>query len=156
MRLCIRPFRPADQVPVRRLILAGLAERWGRLDPAKNQDLQDVAGSYAAGVFLVALLGDEVVGTGALVPEAAGVGRIVRMSVARRLRRQGVGRQLLQALLVEARARGYRRLVLETTATWEDAVAFYRRQGFRPVGERSGDLHLELELEEGHDGVEAL
>lgn len=144
--LVIQPFRPCDQAAARRLILDGLRERWGELDETKNADLDDIADYYDDGFFLVACLRDEVIGTGALIPEAAGVGRIVRMSVARTLRRQGVGRKILAALLEQAQAAGYRRVVLETTATWKDAIAFYSRHGFQTVGVRDGDMHFVREL----------
>ena len=142
----LRPFRPEDQEAARCLILDGLRQRWGELDERKNPDLDDIAGHYACGSFFVACLREEVIGTGALLPEADGVGRILRMSVARPWRRQGIGRRILEALLERARAAGYRRVVLETTATWEDAIAFYRRHGFRRVGVRHGDVHFVREL----------
>lgn len=144
--LLIRLFRPQDQAAARRLILSGLQERWGHLDETKNADLEDIAIAYAGGLFLVAYVGERLVATGALLPEGPGVGRIVRMSVARDVRRRGLGRRMLQALLAAARARDYGKIVLETTATWKDAVAFYRQQGFRPLGERDGDMHFEKEL----------
>lgn len=142
----IRPLEPADATAARALILEGLAGHWGTLDEKLNLDLDDIMAHYAGGVFLVAEIGGAVAGTGALVREEPGVGRIVRMSVARARRRQGIGRLLLDALLAAARARGYQRIVLETTATWEDTIAFYGRAGFRPVAERDGDLHFVLEL----------
>jgi GNAT superfamily N-acetyltransferase len=145
--LVIRPFAPADQEAARSLVLRGLAERWGWLDESKNADLDNIAATYADGVFLVARLGEELVGTGALLAEGREIGRVVRMSVARKQRRQGVGRRLLQALLAAARARGYRRVVLETTATWQDAVAFYSEQGFRPVAVRNGEMHFAYDLQ---------
>ena len=93
-------------------------------------------------MFLMAWAGEELVGTGALLPEDEATGRIVRMSVARGWRRQGIGRQVLQALLAAARERDYRQVVLETTATWTGAIGFYERMGFRPVGEVAGELHF--------------
>jgi ribosomal protein S18 acetylase RimI-like enzyme len=142
----IRPLEPADAPAARALILEGLAEHWGALDASLNPDLDDIPASFADGLFLVAEIGGLLAGTGALIPETPGVGRIVRMSVARARRRQGIGRMLLDALLAAARQRGYQRIVLETTATWDEAIAFYRRAGFRPVAERDGDLHLMMEL----------
>jgi hypothetical protein len=41
--LTISPFHPADQAAARTLILAGLQERWGHLDPRYNADLDDIA-----------------------------------------------------------------------------------------------------------------
>jgi len=144
--ILIRPFRPEDQAAAQGLILDGLVEHWGFLDPTKNPDLDDIASTYADGTFLVAWLGDDLVGTGALVREADGVARIVRMSVATHLRRRGIGTLVLKRLCGEARAAGYAQIVLETTSTWEDAIAFYKRNGFRVIGSRDGDTHFVLDL----------
>ncbi len=139
-------FRPTDQDSARALILAGLAERWGTLDEGRNPDLNDIAAHYALGVFLCAWSGERLVGTGALVPREAGVVEIVRMSVARDWRRTGVGRRIAEALLIEARDRGARRVVLETTETWADAVAFYLRLGFVITHHLDGDAYFALDL----------
>ncbi len=147
--IVVRPFRPTDQTAAQELILSGLAERWGHLDPAKNPDLDDIATAYAAGTFLLAWDGDEIVGTGALIHEAEGMARIVRMSVAAARRRQGIGSLILRHLLAAARAAGYRQVTLETTSTWHDAIAFYERHGFRQIGAWDGDTHFVLDLGEG-------
>lgn len=141
----VERFAPSDQSVARALILAGLEEHWGVLDPSLNRDLDDIASSYANGVFLVARLNHQLIGAGALVPEAEDVGRIVRMSVARAHRRFGVGTRVLEKLLDQARSRGYRKIVLETTASWDDAISFYLRNGFRLVARRDGDTHFEME-----------
>ena len=142
MPLEIRPFRPEDQAAARALILEGLAEHWGWLDSSLNPDLEDLATWYQGQVLLVAHLAGELVGTGALTWERQGVGRIQRMSVARRWRRHGIASAILARLLDEARALGYRHVVLETTSTWEDAKGFYVQHGFRPVAECDGDAHF--------------
>lgn len=147
--IVIRPFRPEDQAAARALILAGLVQHWGFLDPTKNPDLDDIASSYADAAFLLAWLGDELVGTGALVREAEGIGRIVRMSVVAHARRQGIGTSILAGLRDRARAAGYHQLVLETTSTWDGVVAFYEQQGFRALGSWEGDTHFVLDLAAG-------
>ena len=38
----ILPFQPENQAEVKNLILAGLAEHWGMIDPSKNPDLNDI------------------------------------------------------------------------------------------------------------------
>jgi GNAT superfamily N-acetyltransferase len=145
-KLHIRPFAPSDQAAAKALILAGLEERWGRLDLTLNPDLNAIAHHYAAGCFLVAEQQGVLVGTGALLPEDSATLRVVRMSVARKLRGQGIGRAILAALLAHARQVGGHQVVLETTATWTDAVRFYRRAGFQMVDERDGDIHMVLPL----------
>ena len=152
----IRALRVEDQDAAKALILAGLEEHWGVLDPSLNPDLDDIAASYRDAVFLVACINGEMAGTGALVPEAGrfpsgasgagSVARIVRMSVARSRRRQGIGRLLLDELCRQARALGCRTVVLETTADWQDAIAFYLRCGFRASGFSEGDIHFKLDL----------
>ncbi len=144
--IIIRDLTPPDQPAARRLILAGLEEHWGWLDLSLNPDLDDISSSYAGETFLTAWLGGVLAGTGALVREADGVGRIVRMSVNRSIRRQGIGRALLDELVQRARQRGFHTLVLETTATWQDARGLYASYGFEFIEEREGDAHFQLAL----------
>jgi ribosomal protein S18 acetylase RimI-like enzyme len=144
--LIIRPFQAGDQAAAKALILAGLQEHWGWLDETKNPDLDNIGANYGGGLFLVACLGEEIVGTGALIKEQEGVGRIVRMSVAKTQRRQGIGQRMLEELVVRAGPAGYRQIVLETTATWTEAIGFYESQGFRPVGVKDGEMHFVKEL----------
>ena len=102
-----------------------------------NLDLNDIGTSYADALFLVACLGEKVVGTGALLPRSNDaarkreVAKIVRMSVASDQRRLGIGNAILRRLCEEGQRLGFRRIILETNANWEAAVAFYQRFGFR-------------------------
>lgn len=143
----IEPFSEEWQVSARALILEGMKEHWGTLDPTQNPDLSDIAGHYADGVFLIALSGEELIGTAALVPEGEGVMRIVRMSVARNLRRKGIASSILNALLERARECGCHRVVCETTDTWEDAIGFYRKHGFEITGRQNGEVHFARDIE---------
>jgi GNAT superfamily N-acetyltransferase len=153
----ILPFQPSDQAAARALVLAGLVEHWGWLDETKNPDLDDIAASYANGCFLCAWQDERLVATGALLPAGKPDSwQVVRMSVAAELRRTGLGKQMLEALEQEARLRGARRLVLETTATWHDVIAFYLRRGYRilPTSQffgsmlegETGDVYFEKDL----------
>jgi ribosomal protein S18 acetylase RimI-like enzyme len=144
--LKIRPLEPDDQPAARDLVLAGLAERWGWLDENLNADLNDIAASYSDGVFVTAWLRSDLVGTGALVPEGDHIWRIERMSVAAVHRQCGIGSRLLQRLLAEAAARCAQRVVLETTSTWTDAIAFYQHHGFQVEAVRDGETHMALDL----------
>ncbi|MEX1255577.1 MAG: GNAT family N-acetyltransferase [Dehalococcoidia bacterium] len=144
--ITVRAFAPADQDAARRLIIQGLGEHFGFVDEGRNPDLDDIAASYRDGVFLVALAGDELIGTGALNPMGRGAVQVVRMSTARQRRRQGVGRGILERLLDEARASGYRWAVLETNAGWEDAIAFYRANAFSVIGRAIGGVAFTYRL----------
>ena len=140
----IRDFRTGDQAAARELILEGLREHFGEdFTPERNLDLDDIAAFYADGVFLVALMGERLVGTGVILPEGNGTARVKRMSVAATMRRMGIGFRLLEALCDRAKEAGCQKIVLETTSTWEGAKAFYRRAGFKVVGAWGGNTHFE-------------
>lgn len=68
-----------------------------------------------------------VVGTGRLLPD----GHVGRMAVAAGVRRQGVGQEVLRALVEEARRRGMAEVIANAQLS---AEPFYRVNGFRPDG----------------------
>ncbi len=144
--IAIRRFRPEDQEPVRSLVLAGLREHWGQLDESMNPDLLDIHAAYAQGTFLVAWSGEQIVGTGAFIPCSADTVEIVRMSVAKAWRRQGIGRKILAALCRSAYQAGYQVAILETTTTWQDAISFYEHFGFRRTHKVGDDVYFRLVL----------
>jgi ribosomal protein S18 acetylase RimI-like enzyme len=135
---------PNEFAEVRALIEAGLARRWGaNNDPRRNGDLNDFAATYARAPVVVAKSPDgAIVGCGILIDEVPGVARIVRMSVAHDRQRRGVGGRVLAELIEQARRRDCREIVLETTADWGSAVAFYRRHGFVETHRADGDIHF--------------
>ena len=144
--LTILPFQPESQVAVKALILSGLKEHWGFLDESKNPDLDNIARSYANATFLVAWLDDEIVGTGAFVPRSEKQVEIVRMSVKKELRRQGIGQQILSELCKRASQNGYKEAILETTETWQDVINFYLNYGFEITHYEGGDVYFKLKL----------
>jgi GNAT superfamily N-acetyltransferase len=144
--ITLHAFQPADQAAVKDLVLAGLVEHWGTLDPAKNPDLDDITASYAGAIFLVARHAGQILSTGALVPRQDGNAEVVRMSVAAGWRRQGIGRLILQELVSRARQARFQRVILETTATWHEVIAFYQRFGFHITHYQAGDVYFSLEL----------
>lgn len=74
--IVILPFQPENQEDVKKLILAGLVEHWGKLDPTKNPDLNDIANSYAQSVFFVAWEGKK---SWVQVPWCSGPARLERL-----------------------------------------------------------------------------
>jgi len=83
--------------------------------------------------------------TGRLLVDEPGVARIGRMAVRRSLRGSQVGRQVLDALMAAARARGDTRCVLDAQTA---ALTFYARAGFTPVGdefEEVGIAHIRMQ-----------
>ncbi len=145
-QLEISPFQPADQNAVKQLVLDGLVDHWGFLDPTKNPDLNDIAKTYRKALFLVARYEGEIIGCGVLFPRSAQHAEIVRMSVKKAWRGQHVGKQILTALLDAARERNLLHIILETTETWTEVVAFYQRNGFEITHYLDGDVYFEKYL----------
>ena len=144
--LQIIPFARRWQDAARALVLAGMAEHWGQIDLAMNPDLDNIAEHYRNGHFLLAVSDGRPIGTGAVLPEGAEAMRIVRMSVARESRRRGVATHVLKRLLALAADTGCRRVLCETTETWDDAIHFYLDNGFAIAERRNGEVHFVLAL----------
>jgi len=142
----IEVAQPRDFAAVRALIVEGLTQRWREYDPSRNPDLEAFESYYGSALTVVARRAGVIVGCGTLIFEAPRVARIVRMSVADAHRRSGVGRAVLQSLIEHAVRLGYAAIVLETSADWRSAVAFYDGCGFARTHERDGDQHFRLDL----------
>lgn len=78
-------------------------------------------------IHALAWVDDQLTGTGRLLPD----GKIGRMAVLRPWRGQGIGAQILCALMQVARDRGHTGLKLSSQQT---ACGFYSRFGFEPEG----------------------
>lgn len=103
----------------------------GLYRPADNHfslDADDVSGDR--GVFLLARVGREAQGCGAVRLTEDGRGEIKRMYVRPAVQGRGVGRLLLDRLESEARRLGATGLVLEMGDRQPQASALYRRSGF--------------------------
>ncbi|MFW2380974.1 MAG: GNAT family N-acetyltransferase [Acidimicrobiales bacterium] len=120
-----------NQAEVRSLILDGLGEHWGSINPSLNPDLDDMVATYGAGSTVVVRGSNgDLLGTGTIVMGERHVAEIVRMSVAQHARRHGIGRLIVERLLDTARSLGAVAVVLETTSAWEEVVRFYVSCGF--------------------------
>lgn len=83
--------------------------------------------------FWTGWIGDKVVTMGALKTLGDGGGEIKSMRVAEGEAGKGYGKAMLMHIIAEARARGLRKLSLETGSggPFEAAEAMYRKAGFR-------------------------
>ena len=80
------------------------------------------------------------IGTGRLLPD----GHIGRMAVVKEWRRRGIGAEILETLVAEARKRGHAEVVLSAQL---QAAEFYRGFGFVAEGkvyEEAGILHQQM------------
>jgi putative acetyltransferase len=108
---------------------AELAERYGRLDsePGPKPSAADIS------IFFVAYDGSDAIGCGGLRTLDERHGEIKRMYVVPERRGSGAARAILRHLEVEARSRGWHRLVLETGDAQPDAIRFYEREGYTRI-----------------------
>lgn len=96
-------------------------------------ELRDEQVDGRQGVLLVARVGGEPVGCGALRRLDPATGEVKRMYVAPAARGTGVGARILDELERRARSLGIRRLVLETGERQASAVRLYERAGFARI-----------------------
>ena len=109
--------------------------------PPEHSFALDVDGLLDPKVTLVSFRdGDAVLGVAAIKELDAGHAEVKSMHTAAEARGRGVGRALLGHLLDTARARGYRRVSLETGTTpgFAAARALYEDAGFPPAGPFGG------------------
>lgn len=79
--------------------------------------------------------GSAIAGYG-LLSVAAGEAHILNICADPALPRQGHGRRLLRALLLQARGRGAQRVFLEVRPSNPAAIALYHGEGFNEIGRR--------------------
>jgi DNA-binding MarR family transcriptional regulator/GNAT superfamily N-acetyltransferase len=131
-----------------------LAERFeeefdpGRTLPADAADLVPPAGA-----FLIARVGGEPAGCGALKTHGPEVGEIMRMWVDRAHRGLGIGARILDALEEHAAALGHRTVRLYTNRSLDEAKAMYRSRGYEEIPRYNDDPYanhwFEKRLESG-------
>ena len=90
------------------------------------------------GTFLVAASDGAAVACGGVQTLEAGIGEIKRMWVDSTWRGAGLGARLLRELERHSRGLGHRAVRLDTNETLTEAIALYRRAGYREV-ERYND-----------------
>lgn len=86
------------------------------------------------GIILLAEREGDIVGCGMTRPLDATSVEIKRLYVAQAARGHGIAAQLMQALMDQARADGYRRALLDTSKNLHPARALYAKLGFAERG----------------------
>jgi len=120
-----------------------------------ESEVTGLPGKYArpTGVVLLARAGADVAGAVAYRMTEPGVCEMKRLYVRPAFRGRGLARDLANELIEDARARGYRTMLLDTLASMNEARALYRNLGFVPVAPYydnplPGVMYMALELEE--------
>jgi ribosomal protein S18 acetylase RimI-like enzyme len=124
-----------------------LNEAWLRayfyVEEIDHRVLSDPEGQIIArgGTILFAALGDEIVGTCALLPDSDGNVEVTKMGVDERRRGLGIGRALLEAAIAAFERRKGGRLFLETNSKLVPALRLYESMGFERQPSIKPDSH---------------
>jgi ribosomal protein S18 acetylase RimI-like enzyme len=126
----------------------------GLYEPVDEAQLIDPNGTILGigGAIFVALDGDTVIGTAAVIPHGPGELELAKLTVDPAARGRGVARRLTEVCLTHARREGARRLVLVSSTRLSAAIRLYESIGFvhRPVPDtvpyETADVYMELEL----------
>jgi GNAT superfamily N-acetyltransferase len=143
--------RPAELEAARALLRAYAEEQGFKLCfQGFEAELAGLPGDYAEprGCLLLARRDGAAIGLVALKPVDERTAELKRLFLLPAGRGEGLGRRLAEAALARARAKGYRRVLLETLDGMIPARALYARLGFRAAGrDASGIERFALELE---------
>jgi putative acetyltransferase len=119
-----------------------------------DEELKSLPGAYGppSGRLLLARSSGHAAGCVALRRLEAGICEMKRLYVRPAERGVGMGRMLVERIIAEARAIGYKRMRLDTIeSAMKDAIALYRRMGFEEIAPYSAipiehALWMELRL----------
>jgi putative acetyltransferase len=130
----IRPAASAEEIAVARTLFEEYAAAL-EIDLGYQgfaDELAGLPGLYAPprGRLLIAWVGDEAAGCVALRPLAEDVCEMKRLYVRPVFRGGGIGKQLAEAIIAEARQIGYAIMRLDTVPKLEAATRMYESLGF--------------------------
>ena len=112
-------------------------------------DMDDVQSNYfeAGGTFLVALNGEQVIGSGALRRVDDKTAELKRMWLLEKYHGCGIGYQLISQLIDFAHQNEYARIRLQTSPEQTRALDFYRKIGFYEIPCYNNDFsEISMEL----------
>jgi GNAT superfamily N-acetyltransferase len=118
-----------------------------------EQELQHFTTEYAApnGAFILAEEAGQYLACIAVRQFSGEIGEIKRLYVVPAARGRGLGRLLVERIIVMARAIGYRSLLLDTLPSMKEAQSLYVALGFKPTAPYrfnpvAGSAFLRLDL----------
>ena len=139
-KVIIRSATNADCERVQTLVF-GVLREYG-LEPdltGTDRDIADIETHYIdrGGIFeIIEDENGELLGTVGLYPMTAETVELRKMYFSKKLRGRGFGTRTLQRMIETARARGFKKIYLETASVLREAVHLYEKFGFQPTDEK--------------------
>jgi len=128
-------------------------DKYNLTEPADLEVLDDPRGTIIdrGGVIYLAMAGDEVVGTAALMKEGEGEYEFAKMAVTPAWQGKGISRMLIDRCMDTAREWKVKKLSLFSNSQLKTAISLYEKYGFRHVKVEhspftTADVKMELEL----------
>lgn len=153
-RFTLRPIRRRDDAAIDRILRAVMTEFGATASGYAIHDAEvgAMSRSYArpGAAYFVVTDGANLVGGGGFAPLEGGergVCELRKMYFVPEIRGLGLGRELLELCLREARSAGYQTCYLETLERMTDARRLYEKSGFEPIAKPMGNT--------GHFGCDA-
>jgi GNAT superfamily N-acetyltransferase len=143
----ISPIKKNQAEEAKQIVLEGFKERFGHIIEGLNPDLDDIISHYQGDkYFYIGVQQGEPIATGGIIFETPDECRIVRMSVRTPYRNSGLGGRMLSFLEREALIKKAGSIILETNKDWNDAIAFYEKNGYKPYFAENERIHFRKKL----------
>ena len=145
--ITIRPIAPGDDAALARVIRDTLTE-FGAAKPgtayydASTDHLPALFAQTPRSAYFVAEKNGAVLGGGGIFPTTglpADTVELVKLYLLPTARGRGAGKALIESCLAAARAAGYARVYLETTAELTQAIPLYEKLGFTYLDHALGE-----------------
>lgn len=114
----------------------------------RHAAVSDIQGSYVkAGICKCLFVDGGLVGTVALKPLTEDICELKLLYVRPEMQSMGFGTLLLKTAIDSARARGYKKMRLDTLYRHQKAYKLYQKHGFYNIGRYNENIYAEIFME---------
>lgn len=143
-------FRDEHAAAVKEMVLTVHTEFGFSYDTRLDYDLDEIQQEYflEGGGFWVALHNRNVIGCIAIrKTKDDKVAEIKRMYLYPEYRGKGLGQRLLDLAILDAKTKGYKKVILDTTVKQKSAIKLYEKNSFSLIERVGSDLYYCINLD---------